>query len=482
MALFKMIISALLALIFFVPGTGSIVGDEEDSEIQTPVYGDSSDESEFVEDDFNGDEFKFLHYGSTAMDYYDEYIWSESFDGGVIGDAVMERNQLVEDKYNVVITAEECGPMGEATKRMQAGQCDFEVIYEWGSRLKSAALDGMLYDLNDLDINLENSWWVPSANENLNVADRLFIFTNMVTMNSISWADMYYFNKNICDELNYEYPYEYVNNNTWTYDVVLEMCLGAEEDLNGDGKMGVEDQFGGISGDTIIGGVCDAPLVDENADGSYTVVPYTEEMVAAYNQYVNKASGLTSFTYVDVWDAGIDMSNFDSRFAAARFYLFGEDHQLFLPGSLDMTKEFVNMKSDYGIVPCPVKDSGDEFSCGIDYTAPMFSMPIQLEDPEMAATVFDYMAYESENLLLPAFYETTIKTMRTEDVRDYEMLDIIVDSVEYNWTDLYMWDSELGMMRSEMFNEGNFASTAKRYKAKCQAEVDGIIETLTSLG
>ena len=457
--------------------------DEKPNTTQGSAAEDPQDqEIIFEEDDFDEADFKFLHYGETATDFHDQYIWSESFTGGAIGDAVIERNQLVEDKYNVVITAEECGPSGEASKRMQAGQCDFEVIYEWGIRSKGLALDGMLYDFHELEgIRLDQSYWVPSAVEGLTVADRMFVATNMVSMNAISWAGIYYFNKNMMDKLNLDYPYDYVYQDNWTYDVVYEMVVEAEEDVNGDGEMGIEDQFGGVDGGDILAGVCSAPLLLDNGDGTYTLQPYTEGMVAQYAKYKSKCDAVEGIRTMDFTE-GADLSAFPSQFVAARFLAFGEDHQLFLGGSIDMTKEFVNMQSDYGIVPEPVVNPGDEYSCGVDYCAPMFSMPIQLEDPEMAGLVFEYMAYESERLLLPAYYETTIKTKRMEDTRDYDMLDIVRDSIGYHWTGVYMWDSEMNQLRGKMLSSGNFASVAKRYGAKCQAEVDEMVDKIAMIG
>lgn len=481
----KKLLCTFLAATFIVSAMASCANNDDETPTETqkqPANTDESAEIKFEEADYDEAEFKFLHYGDTATDFHDQYIWSENFTGGAIGDAVIERNQLVEDMYNVVVTAEECGPMGEAVKRMQAGQCDFDVIYEWGIRSKGAALDGMLYDFHELpNVNLDRSYWVPSAVEGLTVADRMFVATNMVSMNAISWAGIYFFNKMLFDKLGYEYPYDYVYSDTWTYDVVIEMVLGAEEDVNGDGEWTIEDQYGGFGGSSLLAGVCSAPLVEDNGDGTYTLIPYTEGMVAQYGKYKNKLDSIVDLEMDEILE-GADISAFPSQYVASRFIIFGEDHSLFLGGSIDMTKEFVNMKSDYGIVPEPVVNAGDEYSCGVDYCAPMFSMPIQLEDPEMAGMVFDYMAYESERLLLPAYYETTIKTKRMEDTRDYDMLDIVRDSIGYNWRGVYMWDSELNQIRGKMLTSGNFASVAKRYGAKCQAEIDEMIEKISSIG
>ncbi len=485
MSIMKRLLSMGLAAAFVLSAMASCANNEEEkkpSKTDKVNTEDSGNAPTFEEADFDQAEFKILHYGETATDFHDQYIWAEDYTGGTIGDAVMERNQLVEDRYNVVITAEECSPMGEATKRMQAGQCDFDLIYEWGIRSKSAALDGMLYNFHELNyIDLEQSYWVPNAVEKLTVADKMFVGTNLISMNAISWAGFLFFNKNMMDKLNIEYPYDNVYENSWTWDVMIPMLTKAEEDVNGDGKMNVEDQYGGISGKDILANICNAPLVIDNGDGSYTLNPYTEAMVAKYDQYRNLVESIDTIDQDDVWDSGADMSAYPSKYVGARFVIFGEDHTLFAGGNMDFTKEFTNMKSDYGIVPYPVVTAGDEYTASIDYCAPMFSLPIQLEDPDMAAMVIEYMAYESEQLLLPAYYETTIKTKRMQDTRDYDMLDIIRNSVDYNWMGIYMWDKDVYSLREKMLSSGNFASVAKRYSNKCQAEIDEIVETIASI-
>lgn len=445
---------------------------------------DNVGDGSFEEADFGGAEFKFLHYGSTATDYYDEYIRSESYTGAAISDAVTERNRVVEDEYNVVITAEECDPTSEVYIRQLAGQCDFDVVYDGGTRLAGAALDGMLYDLLELaeweNIDLTRSHWYPGAVDGLTVAGKLFVAPNAVSMNGLSQAEMIYFNKNICDELNLTYPYDAVYNGGWTYDVLYEMSVGAEKDVNRDGAMDNRDRFGGIDGETLLSGVCAAPLTAANGDGTYTFIPYTEGMVAQYSKYYSKFRAVESLTAEQIVE-GKDISAFPSLDAAARFLSFGEGNALFMKGTLEMSKEFAKMKDNYGIVPVPAIAAGEGYSCEIDYRAPMFSMPAQLHDPEMAAIVFDYMAYESERLLLPAYIETTLKTKRVEDSRDYDMLDVIRDSVDYRWEGLYLWDSTATQIRDMMIETGNFASVNKQYGAECQSEIDGVAEKLLAL-
>ena len=464
-------------------GTDKTTGTLAESELANgDSYPDEPSGSQFESGDFGGKEFNILHYGDMATDFHDRYIWSESFTGDAIGDAVKERNQLVEDKYNVVVTAEECSPAAEANARIQAGQVDFNLIYEWGIRQTGLALDGMFCDVHELDyVNLDKSYWVPNAVEGYTVADRMFVFTNMISMNSISWAGCYFFNKNLMDEYDITYPYEDIAAGNWTYDVLLDKMSKAERDVNDDGVMGLEDVYGGIDGENILMGVCDEPMW-ETVGGEYKVITYTESMIAAYNKYKAKCDNVESVDIMEyAYDA--DISKFPSHFIAARFLYFGEDHALFLSGALDMTKEFTEMKSDYGIVPVPVKSAGDDFVTGVDGCAPMFSIPASVADPDMTAMVLDYMAYESERLLLPAYYETVIQNKRVQDTRDFAMLDIIRDSVRYDWADIYMWSSlNYSSLRSKIFTGSLVPSMIQKYGEQAQQEMDDVIDTIKSIG
>ena len=91
------------------------------------------------------------------------------------------------------------------------------MIHEWGILTRDLALEGMLYDLNRLEgLNLDRSYWVPNVNKGLTVEDRLFMATNMVSMSSIAYSDVYFFNKAVLDELELTSPYDHVKDGTWT--------------------------------------------------------------------------------------------------------------------------------------------------------------------------------------------------------------------------------------------------------------------------
>ncbi len=483
------ILCLFLALILVLPTLASCANNENEKDEPDntgSIVTENEDVPVFEERDFNEETFKILTYGSTAVDYADAYIWSDGVTGGAISDAVAERNRLVEERYNVIIASEECSPMPEARKRMQAGQCDFDVIYEWGIWSSATALDGMLYDFLELDyISLDKSYWVPSAVDDLTIRGRMFLATNYITMNSLSWTQFIAFNKNLMDKLQIEYPYTYVYENNWTFDVFLDMIICAEEDMNGDGVMGVDDQFGygtdSVSLLSALVSMAGQSTTKKNGD-SYEITINTEKAQNIYNTYSKKLAVSDAFiTYEDVWNAGVDLSAFESGYMGARYYIFGEDHTLLNPLTMDETKEFTNMKSDYGVVPNPKLNSSQaEYYHFVDTCAPIFSIPVQINDEDRLAVILEYMAYESERNLLPAYYETTIKTKRMQDNRDYEMLDIIRSTAHYDWTTLYKLEGTAGLL-DQMMTSGSFASVWRRNGAKAQSSLDELLDKIENI-
>ena len=465
----KNALSMILLTALLLCSCGKTVTDE-------PAVTDADDTVKFEEADFGGAEFKFLHYGNKGNLYYESYIVPDDAVGEAVSRAVAERNQLVEKRYNVKITAEECGPAIDADERIKSGQVDFDVIYHRGTTTADLALDGMLQDFMELDgVRLGESYWMPQASAGLTVADRLFMAPGMISMSTVAYSDTYFFNKTVLDELELTSPYDHVKNGTWTYDAVYEMAVSAEKDLNGDGELTeFFDRSGGLDGGKLLLDMCDSPLVEKCDDGTYTLIPYTEEMVATYRQYKSKLDDM--FYYADE-------ANFDLSMDPLKLYSpFTSDRALFYDGFLWDLQLLNEMGDTCGIVPAPVVNAGDSYSCNVYAYAPLLSVPAEADDPEMTAILLEYMAYESERLLLPAYYNAILGEKTDENGQKYEMAELIRNSATYEWVELYMYDSDLLTIREKFLASGSFASVVKRYQPKLQEELDDTVAKLVAAG
>ncbi len=435
--------------------------------------------------DFEEEKITFLTYNEHATDYTDSYICAEDDDGNAISKAVIERNDATEEMYNVKITGDAVhSPKYEAVTRMQAGQCDFDVMYEWGSRTSSLATDGMLYDFYDLeDIDLTRSYWVPSANEDLTVGGKMYISTNYISMNSIGWANFIYFNKTMYEELGFsETLYDLVSENNWVFDKYVELMMSVSADVDGDGEMTSKDRYGmwGESDRCLVSLTRYAGITNtEKTEDGYDLGLYNETAVSIYTKFKDVLNSEDAFIYYeDIWREKPNLSEFASRHKGARYLGFGEGHVLFMEGTMDMTHEFADMEDDYGVLPHPLYDSNQtEYYHYVDVNAPMFSIPLQADSTDILGTVLEYMACKSEEYLLPAFYDATIKSKRLPDERDYAMLDIVKNSIKYEWTDLYGL-SVTGSIMDKMMASGSFKSVYSRYSNKAKAEIKSCVNAL----
>lgn len=499
----KKIIAFLSALAMTLPLLASCAEDEEEINNnkveQTAATETAQAEPEFASGDFDGAEFVIISSQDEASDFKDHYIDNEERTGEPINDAVIDRNMKVEEKYNVNIIRR---PNGDIVAASKSGTVDFHLVYGWGAHLVRRVLDGVYFDFNnaELNLNLDRDYWAPSAQDSLTIANKMLITTCDISMNRIGYAGFLAFNKNLLDKYNIEYPYTMVKQNEWTFDNYMTLATQISEDVNGDTIWGVEDVYGtnqaGLGYIIDCAGISDK-LTVKNEDGTYELNVYTDKLTQIYNKYHGTFDSIDAICRIDsyAFGEGRDLSKYDSPHQAGRIISFGEGHMAFKGMSMAYIPELVGAGIDFqfGVVPNPKYEASQkEYYHFIDSNAPMFAIPKQAPDMEMVGTVLDYLAYQSRQTLLPAFYEQTIKTkcMSDPEGRDEDMLDIVRDSVRYLWTELYQqtifkadgtyWNPP-GKMLSEMLAAGNFASVNKRYVSAAKKSLDDLFDAIDAL-
>lgn len=452
----------------------------------------------FEDTSFNGAAFVICSPMDNAEDFNDNYIDNEEVNGEPINDAVISRNLAVEEKYDIDIIQRNVGT-DYALQSSRSGTVDFDLVYDWGIRLVPTAMEGVYYNFYDIDqLDLDQDYWAPSTRDELTIAGKMLITTCDISMNRIGYAYFYVFNKDLLDRFGVEYPYEYVNNNEWTFDRLIEMFTQVSQDVNGNGLWDSGDIYG--IGDFDVGSVVEGSglckkLTVKNDDGTYALNVYSEKLTQIYNQYISfECDPSIAPKYID-WAAGRDIKQYDSIYKARRVISFGEGHLAFKGTTMSYIPEFIeaNVSFKFGVVPMPKYTSSQkEYYHCIDSCAPMFAVPKQAQDMDRTGTVLEFLAYESMQRLLPAYYDQTIRTkcMSDPDGRDEKMLDIIRDSVYYRWTSLYYqamldasgrsWDP-CETMLSEMLAAGNFNSVQKKYKAAAENSISDLYDKILSM-
>ncbi|MBQ4066880.1 MAG: hypothetical protein IJD22_04450, partial [Clostridia bacterium] len=170
------IISLLLAALLCLPLLAACAESGGNTSGTRPPNGGSEDVGNFVEADYKGEKFTFLHIRqfSQGKDYYGgKFLDAETVDGKTVEDAVWERNSAVEARFNVVVDEkiiDDQDPANYLQEVAFADTYDYDVIYGWGVKMGACIPSGYFTDLSVLpNIDLEQEYWSPSATEDLSI-------------------------------------------------------------------------------------------------------------------------------------------------------------------------------------------------------------------------------------------------------------------------------------------------------------------------
>ncbi|MBE6708039.1 MAG: ABC transporter substrate-binding protein [Ruminococcaceae bacterium] len=433
----------------------------------------------FADKDFDGEEFVILGDHWSLINNSFEVNNSEDTDPGILDRAVIKGFEDAERKYNIQIKAKTVAdPAMEAVMSYQCGQKDHSALCDNGYELGEAALEGYLCDISHLsEIDLTKSYWLPHTVDDLTVSGKLYFLGGKLSMAPIEDADFLYYNMDIVKSMGKKDIFEMAKAGEWTYDVFMEYVISSEKDLDGNGEMSTGDRYSGLTDDDAKSMLYDIHVAD-NGDGTYEFIPYTEGSIALYYKYKNDINGINYDLY-DSSKGPYAISPYENK-----IHLFGDGRSLFLLNgdTMDMGDDPFIMDDNVGIVPYPKKFETAEYTSTVRLGSHLMAIPLNCNNIEMTATVLEYLAASSERELYPAYYGQYTDTEDEEiNKKRTEMLDMILDTVSYDWTDIYLAESELHAIEDRFYASGSFASVVKRYFAKIQDDIDFVADKIRSL-
>ena len=129
-------------------------------------------------EDYGGANYHIL--GDTNSNWWIISLNSEEITGEIINDTVYERNQFVEERYNVNVTSQETtAAVTELQMAVQANSDDYSVVWERINTLIPTAQAGNLKNLKGFSaFNLEAPWWDVDSVKALAINDKLFFACN----------------------------------------------------------------------------------------------------------------------------------------------------------------------------------------------------------------------------------------------------------------------------------------------------------------
>ena len=391
--------------------------------------------------DFEGSTFTFLTSGANdtnGVDWETYDVWAETVNGEPINDAVYERNNYINETYNVSIAEYKTSKdtLSEIKQEVQASTGMFQAAFTHFQNGATLAQQGALLDLLQMPyIDISQPWWDQRAAEDLEILGRLYQATGDITVidNDATWV--LFFNKQMREDLQMDDLYTLVREDKWYYDTMYSMVQAASMDVNADGKMSYkDDRLGFITSDASCYGLLYASGIQLVKPDKEEVFTFTNEL-DKLSSVVEKAGKIISdknTTHL-TGDEGSDSNTIRVAFEEGRGLFYGEVMQC--------ATRMRASDTAFGLIPWPKFDENQDSyynwihsSAGRGIVIPI-SVPQQ--NYEMVGAIIEAYAAKSMSTLTEAYYDKsfTYKSLRDED--SIEMLEIVLQSRMYSLGDIY---------------------------------------------
>ncbi len=407
--------------------------DIQNGSEQASVKTDDSSIEEDEEIDYESDLSKEMYTGYNFRMYVpkgSEVFNLEEDSADIVNSAAFKRNKQVEEKYGIEITSIESAKGGYefgALDTVLAGDDAYDIIITHSRSAFGYAVQGAAYNINDIEaIHIEKPWWSKDIYNSCSINGNLYVLDGDFTL-GLGNAMCIFFNKNMFDNLGFDYPYEMVDDGDWTFDAFAYYAKKGGADLNGDGVIKPEDdQFGFVTTEW------NAPINVLYA-GSQKVYDKNDEGMLELTLYSNKT--------VDIFDSFFDLMDNEACFLhitdnSLKNYsgpgFFQSGRAMMAAGTIQEAKSYRNMDDAFGIIPYPKYDEDDRYTTAINGAAPLIVIPITVSDTERTGAILEALGAYSGRDVLPAFYEVSLKTKYSRDEESEKMMDLIKDSIIYD--------------------------------------------------
>ncbi len=430
--------------------------------------------------DFNGKEIRVGYVGTPR--YATDILGAD--DGDVINEAIYARNLNVEENLGVKLVPVEIDEAtGKAADRfltlVMSGDDVVDINTGHQSYLTNKLFDGIFTNIaDDPYISWDSPWWATEYMEEIEIGDdrRYFLFGDISLM-MLKSAGAIYFNKGLfenqfksSDEL-----YADVLDGKWTMDMMYEYTSQAYQDLNGNATIDDGDLFGfsATTSKSVEHFQYDAGIrtTKRNSDGMPEIMLNNEKTILfaekLYNLYYNN-TGAKIYTT----DAVNDVEQLN---------MFKNGEMMFNPSWFYTAELLRDMEADYGIIPYPKLDEAQEdYMTLVHNGSTTFCVPMTISDDtlDMIGAVLEEMAFQSYQLVTPAYFEVAMKAKYSRDNLSSQLLDVMYESM---YTDFgYCFSSKLngiGMLRNLAADKtADFASFYAEKEEGALAALDDLME------
>lgn len=440
------ILSLLTAGLYSCGDSGDTVVTDTQDTPDTQVTSEAVTEAPYVlpEADMDGWALSILNYSEAGLSWANIDIVIEESDGDILNDALYNRNLVLTEKYNCQILVDENSNVeNEIGKLVMSGDTTYNIFVQSEARSINAFIP-YIQDWNNIPhLSLDEAWWNPNATSVYNMRGKQLALAGNQSLSAVSRSVCMVFNKNIWTQ--YGDPdinlYDLVTDNEWTVDKFIEVNRMVSQDLNGDGRMDGADLYGlnmgrgfkGYIATFLAGSGMNFTGTDDAGMPIFTL----HENETAINLIVTLMDALSYDGFYYNEDKTIH------GFAPSDFFKNG--HALFTQGVPHDIYKLRDMEDDIGILPMPKLTTSQEnyYSAAYGGTTWCLSGTFDLEQVDNMGILMEALAYTTYRDIIPVYKEVALKTKTARDTESEAMLDIIFNSVYFDFGTNILFESVL---------------------------------------
>ena len=468
---FEKSLSLLLALLMLLSVSAVFASCGENNEGPTNVTQDTLAGSEDESDDedhrfdgvnYNGREFRI--YTSTNISTMGKgnsnflIEGTGETDGGLVNDAVLERNIQVEELLGVELEFTQIDltynqVAGDIRRFTTSGTDEYDLVINDIYAYAELLIEGNFRNVLDEDcvFDFERPYWYKDYMDDLRLMDGYqYVLAGDYFIDILRDAHLLLLNKQIyldyynrsADEL-----YDVVTNFEWTYDKMNEIISDKYADKNLNGIKDKGDLYGFMEpeywGGSIPFSVSGNPtFISRDEDGIPTIVIHegdrANQLAAAMSNLFNNECASVGLT------GDVDLL---TAFTQDECLIVGYQRL----GSLE-NAILREMEGDAAVLPYPMLFASDKkYTTSAHDTTEMGAILATSTDLAFISTVVEVLNRETAKILIPVYYKECLQVQCVDDEKAAAIIDIIHDNFDNSF--ILAYNLPLGSVMLQSFAE-----------------------------
>ena len=456
------------------PDSGSDVSSDGNEEDNRDIYELAADF------DFEGRDFRvvYIDYGSTLNTTFD-FDAPSSDKVNKIDDALYNRNRRIEDKYGINFVQESHSYDTNPTlleTTVNADEYAFDMIMLVNRHAYTAALNRYIVSVDQLPyVDITKDYYMQDVNDQISILGKHYIVYSAEQLNLFEQTMGMFFNKKLAEKYNIGDIYSMVNDGTWTMDKMFAMMQNTD-DLNGNSRMENTDQWGVVGNtDFVVPALwigADTKTVEKDSDDYPVFTAGNNEKFLTVLKYV-----IDSFNENKIWYRNADYSDSYQK-------MFMNDLSLFYMHCVNTIFSIKDMDSEYGLLPIPKYDENQEKYCSSIVDGWPYVVPVTNRDLEGTSIIIETLAYETEENVMPSYYDISLKYRYLRDQESIEMLDLIRSTLVFDLGTV-TWAATIRNMLTQkkvVNDSSNITSTIAANESDIESLIENAIDLYNSIG